>query len=147
VDGDIVVIHLKPFRVRHVGGFRGERHVEHLAAGVTVIVAVFLHVGAKTGGAPFQGHLPRQTTFDEGIQAVVNGGHGDFRHALFGADKDLFGGGMIAFFPQNIINPLTLRGETETAHPEPLVQVLTGFFTVYRAHQNNYTVPKQRVKN
>ena len=80
--------------------------------------------------------MPYEVAFDEGIQAIINRGHGDVRHLRFGADEDLLDGGMIALLEQNIVHMLPLRRETKAAGGEPLVEAAIHFGMVMRTHYN-----------
>ena len=53
---------------------------------------------------------PDQTTLDQSIQAIVDGGHGNFWHLLFGPHEDLLGGGMVPVIQQDVVDLFALRG-------------------------------------
>ena len=73
------------------------------------------HVRAITHRHPIQVHLADQAAFHQRVQAIVNRGHGNLRHLLLGAKKDLLGGGMIALAQQDIVNMFALRSEAKPA--------------------------------
>src|SRR5690348_6416389 len=79
----------------------GKINVKNAAAIIAIKVAVLLHVGAVTGGGAFQINVPDEVAFDQCIEAIINRGHGYVRHPLFGADKHILDGGMVAFMEQN----------------------------------------------
>src|SRR5690242_8387006 len=74
VNGNLVVVHLEALRAGHRWGSLVQRHIEHRAALVTMIVAVFLHVRTKTGRAALELHLAHQAALDKSIETVVNRG-------------------------------------------------------------------------
>jgi hypothetical protein len=74
---------------------------------------------------------------DQGIQAIIDRGHGDVRHVGLGADEDIFHRGVIALLQEDIINVLALRREPKAAGGQSLVEtaVLPGMI-VLRTHIN-----------
>ena len=64
-------------------------------------MAMFAHIRAKPGGAAIELHLPHEAALYQGIEAVINRGHGNVRRPAFDADKDLLGGGVITLFHQH----------------------------------------------
>src|ERR1700722_6542164 len=129
------MVHLEALGAGHDGGILGQRDIEHFAARTAVIMAVLLHVRAKTGGAAFQLDLADESAFDEGVEAVVNGGVGDLGHRALGADENLLGGGMIAPGEDDVIDMLALRRETKTAGAQPLGQVTLRLVMTGNAHR------------
>jgi len=99
----------------------GQIDIENVFAMVAIKMTVFTHVWAKPGSATLESDLPHDTTFDEGIQAIVNCGHGDIGHVMLGAHEDFLCGGVIAFFEQHVVHLLTLRRKTKSAGGEPLI--------------------------
>lgn len=123
MNSDIKALGAKPARQRQPTVGR-QRNVIHTRALVAIKMAMFLHVRAKTGGAALDGHLAGQAAANQRIQAIINGGHRDFRHRTFGADKNFFGGRVIAFLQQHSIDMLALRRKTKTARCQPLGQTV-----------------------
>ena len=92
------------------------------------------HVRAKTGGSAVDVHLARHAALDEGIEAIVDRGHGDIRHLMLGADENFLGGRMIPLLDEHIIHVLALRGEPKAARGELPAQVFIQFFMFDSGH-------------
>src|SRR5262245_28336371 len=79
-DGDLVARRFESARHGH-GRFRGllgAIDVVGPAAGVAVKMMMRLHVGAEAGGLAVLVDLPDEAAADQGVEAVVDGGDGDF---------------------------------------------------------------------
>ena len=124
MNGDLKVLGPEPFWQRQTG-FGRQTDVKHFVAVVAIKMAMFTHIGAKVGGATIQRYLPHQPTFNQRIEAVINCGHRDFWHIMFGPNKDLLGGRMVAFLQQHRINVLALRREPKPAGRQMLIQLVT----------------------
>jgi len=97
-------------------------------------MTVFRHVRTKPGRAPLERHLPRQAGFDQGVQAIIDGGHRDLRHVALGPDKDFFRRRVIPFPQQESIDVLALRRKTKTAGSQLPTQLLIQFFAFEQVH-------------
>ena len=126
---------LEAFRQRDAGlRLRRQVHVKHRVARIAIKMAVLAHVRAEPGGAAIQRHLSGEPALYQCIKAVVNRGHGNIRHGLFGPDEDLLGGRVIALLDEHVIDLLPLRCEMETARGEPLIQIAARFFLFDQVH-------------
>jgi len=81
--------------------------------------------------------VPDQAAFDQGVQAIINGGHRDVGHASLGPQEDLFHRGVVALFQQHIEHMLALRREPKAARGQPLVQMRVQGMLVSRTHKDN----------
>ena len=134
VNRDFVVINPKSFWPRDNCGISRQRHIEHRAALVTVIMAMLLHVWAITCRTALELHLAHEAAFHQRIEAIINRGHGNIRHGLFGPDENLLRCRVIALLDQHVINMLSLGREAKTARAQPFSQV-TFFFAMFnRVH-------------
>ena len=123
MDGDFVMFGLEPVRQRDAGPrLRRQVHIKHRVARIAIKMAMFAHVRAEPGGAAVELHLAHQAALYQGIEAVVNRGHGNIRCPAFDADEDLLGGGVVALLQQHAVNVLALRRKAETARAQPLGQ-------------------------
>jgi hypothetical protein len=132
VDGDV-----KMFRHETLGqlhGLRGQVHIENGPAGITMKMAVFVHVRAIARRPTIQSDLPGEAAFHERVEAVIDRGVGDFRHLLFGADENLLGGRMIALVQQHVIDLLALRRQTQAGRAQLFGQVLFVLLVAARLH-------------
>ena len=71
--------------------------------------------------------MAHEAALYQGIEAVVNRGHGNVRRPTFDADENLLGGRVIALLQQHVINMLALRRGAQTARAQPLVQAVLDF--------------------
>ena len=60
-----------------------------------------------------------EPAFHERVEAIINRGHGNVRHALLGPHEDLLCGGVVAFLEHDAVNVLTLGGGTKPPAGEP----------------------------
>jgi hypothetical protein len=84
-------------------------------------------------------NLPRQATFHERIEAVINCGVGDLRHRFLRTTEDFFRRGMIALVKQHVINAPTLGREAETARRQPLAQLAFKLVALYLSHPKKHS--------
>jgi len=103
---------------RGFGGIQGKINIDDLVALRAIKMKMLPHVGTVAGGAAVEVDLFGQSTFDQGIEAIIDGGQGDFGHSLFGPHENPFRGGMIPILEQHLIDMLTLRGKPEPAGGE-----------------------------
>lgn len=135
VDGNFIMLRLEAFRQRDAGlRLRGQIHVKNRVAGIAVKMAVLVHVRAKARCAAIQRDLPGQPALYQRVEAVVNRGHGNIRHGLFGPDEDLLGGRVIALLQQHVVNVLALRRGPESARRQAFIQVSAHRFLLDQAH-------------
>ena len=128
VDGDLVMFGLEPVRQRDAGPrFRRQVHIKHRIARIAIKMAMLAHVRTEPGGAAVELHLAHEAAFYQGIEAVVNRGHGNVRRPAFNADEDLLGGRVIALFYQHAVNVLALRRGTQAARDQPFGQAVLDF--------------------
>ena len=126
---------LEAFRQRDAGlRLRRQVYIKHRVARITVKMAVLAHVRAEPGGAAIQRHLPGKPALYQCIEAVVNRGHGNIRHGLFGPDENLLGRRVIALLQQHVVNVLALRRGPEPARGQALVQVPAHRFLPDQVH-------------
>jgi len=123
MDGDFKTFGFETAREDNTG-FRLLRqiHIEHGIATVAVKMAVLAHIGAEPGGAAVELHLAHEAALDEGVEAIIDGGHGDVRHAALGADEDLLRRGVVAFLQQHLIDVLALGRGAQPPCAEPFGQ-------------------------
>lgn len=135
------MVYLEAVGHDHTGGLGidGEVNVENPAAFIAVKVAVLLHVGTITRGGAVEIHVADEAALDQGVEAIVNRGHRDVRHALFGAQEDVLHPGMIALVEEHVVHVLPLRRETEAAIGEPLIQAVARFTMSVRT-QDSYMI-------
>ena len=100
-------------------------------------MVMLLHIGAVAGGGAVEIHVTDEVALHEGIEAIINRGHGDIGHGFLGADKNVFDRGMIALLEQDIIDVLALRRETEAAGREPLIKPTVRDGIIIRSHDGN----------
>ena len=112
----------------------GEIDIKNTAAAVTIKMTVLLHIGAVPGGGTLQVYLADEVAFDQRIQAIVDRGHGNIRHPLFGAEKYVLDRGMIPLLEQNVVHVLPLRREPKAAGRKPFIQAVIHFDMVMRTH-------------
>lgn len=103
-------------------------HVERLGIGdsaalLAVEMDVIVQIGAESGGAALQIHLPHQPVLHQRIQAVVHRGQRDPRHTLLGADEDIRGRRMVVRGTQHVMHNATLRRHAQIRRHD-------GFFVV-----------------
>ena len=103
-----------------LGGVRQQIDIVSATAFVAIKVVMVQHVGAIAPGHAVQIDFPNQPAFHEGIEAIVNRGHGNLRHSPFRPHKDLLRRRMIAPLEQHIINVLALRRGPQAPRGEPL---------------------------
>lgn len=120
MNGDIKSLSFIAAGERHPG-FSRKIDVKNRVAMVAIKVAMLLHVGTKAGRTPFQGNLPDDPAFHQGIEAIVNGGHRDVGHVPLCPHENLFGRGVIPLFEQDLVYLLALGCETETAGSKQLI--------------------------
>jgi hypothetical protein len=132
MDGDVKMSSLESLGQLH--GLRGEVHVKHRLARITMKMAVFVHVRAITRRAAIQRDLPGETTFHERVEAIIDRGVGDFRHLPLGADENLLGGRMIALMQQHVIDLLALRRQAQAGGTQLFGQVLFVLLVAARLH-------------
>ena len=135
-EGNVRLFYLEAVRYLQPGAFAVRRkiHVIDPAAVVAIKMAMLLHVRAITRGRALEVHMADEPALDEGIEAIINRGHGDIRHPLFSADEYVFGRRMIPLLQQHIIDMLALRRKTKAARGQPLVKAVVNFGMVMRAH-------------
>lgn len=135
------MVYLEAVGHDHTRGFGigGEVDVKNTAAFIAVKMAVLLHVGAVAGGGAVEVDVADEAALDQGVEAIVNCGHGDVRHALFGAQEDVLHPGMIALLEEHVVHVLPLRRETEAAIGEPLIQAVARFTMSVRT-QDSYMI-------
>ena len=125
MNGDFVMLGLEPMRQRDAGPrLRRQVHIKHRVARIAIKMAMLAHVRAKPGGAAVELHLAHKAALYQGIEAVVNRGHGNVRGPAFDADEDLLGGRVVALFHQHAVNVLTLRGGAQAARAQPFGQAV-----------------------
>ena len=112
----------------------GQVNIEHFGAVVAIKVAMLAHVRAKTRGAAVDIHLTSHAGLNQGVQAVVNRGHGNIRHLALGADKDFLSRRMIPLFNEHIVDVLALRGEPKPARGELAAQMFIQLFVFDSGH-------------
>ena len=127
VNCEVVMIHLEPAGLGHGRGIRWQRHVKNFTAGVAEIMAVLLHIRTEARRPAFELDLPREATFDERAEAVINRRVGNFRHRLLGADENLLRRGMVALVQQHVIHRTPLWREPKATRRQLVVQVAVGF--------------------
>jgi len=128
-------------------GFSGKSHIIHHFARITVKMAMLAHVRAEPGGAAVNLHLARQPAFDQGIEAVIDRGHGNVRHPVFGTEEDLLRRRMIALLQQHVIDVLALRREPEPARGQALVQIALNLFLTTRLISRTKLNPSPELVN
>jgi len=135
MDGDFVMFGLEPVRQRDAGPrLRRQVHIKHRVARIAIKMAMFAHVRAEPGGAAVELHLAHQAALYQGIEAVVNRGHGNIRCPAFDADEDLLGGGVVALLQQHVIDVLALGREPEPTRRQAFAQAAARFFVLDRIH-------------
>ena len=117
-----------------VRSLAGQINIEHFGAIVAIKVAVFAHVGAEARGAAVHIHLARHAGLHQRVEAIVNGGHGNFRHLALGADENFLSSRMIALLDQHIIDVLALWREPEAARGELPAQMFIQLFMFDSGH-------------
>src|ERR1035437_7916908 len=90
-------------------------------------MTMLLHVRAKARRAAFELDLAHEAALYQRVEAVINRGHGNVGHGLFGPDENLLRRWMVALLQQHVIDLLPLRRETETARAQPLGQMALNF--------------------
>ena len=120
-------------------------HVKDRVAAIAVKMPVLAHIGAEPGGAAVELHLAHEAAADERIEAVIDRGHGDVRHAPFGADEDLLGGGMVALLQQHVIDVLALWCKTQAARAQPFGEAAFRLFATGILHTPSIMRPAGRV--
>ncbi len=124
MDGHVKMAGQKARRQRQTGQLVWNIHVKNRSTGIAMAMAMLMHVRAVTGRPAIDRHLPRHPALHQGIQAIINRGHGNFRHRVLGPDKDFLRRGMVALVAQHIIHLLTLRRQAKTGGPQLFSQVL-----------------------
>ena len=142
MNRDLETFGIKPFGHGQPMGFFRQLNVKYSLAGVAIKMTMFCHIGTKMRRAPVQSDLPDQSAFDQSIQTVINGGHRNIRHLIFGPDKNLLGRGMIALIHQNRVNVLALRREAKTAACQPIIQICFRSFSC--CSHSTRTLPESR---
>ena len=92
------------------------------------------HVRAKARRAAVEHDEADHPAFYQRVEAVVNRGHGNVRHGLFGPDKNLLRSRMVALLQQHIIDMLALGRKPEPARRQALVQFAVQFFLLDQTH-------------
>jgi len=92
------------------------------------------HVRAEPRGAAIELHLAHEAAFNQGVEAVIDRGHGNVRHAALGADEDLLGGGVVTLLQQHVIDVLALGREPEPTRRQAFAQAAARFFVLDRIH-------------
>ena len=110
------------------GGIRRQIDIVGATAFIAIKVVMFPHIGAITPGHPVQVDLPNQPALHEGIEAIVNRGHRDVGQSFLGAHEHLFGGRMIAFLEQDVVNVLALRRGPKASRGKPFGQPFVQLF-------------------
>ncbi len=96
MNRDVKPLSLEPFWQRQPRLGR-QVDIEYSCADIAIKMVMLAHVRAKMGRTAIERHLPDQAAFDQRVQTIINGSHGDIGQIVFGPDEDLFGGRMIAF--------------------------------------------------
>jgi hypothetical protein len=92
--GEVETLSLETTREADAGAC-GHVDVEDALASLAVEMAMVVHVWTEARRAALQRHLAHDAALDEGIQAIIDGGHGNLRHRRLCAEKHFFGSGMI----------------------------------------------------
>ena len=135
MDGNIEALGPEPFWQRQPGSGR-QANIINTTTGITIKMAMFGHIRTKTSCATIECYLPNQPAFDQRIEAVIDSGHRNFRHVMFGPDKDLFGRRVVAFVQQHGVHLLALRGKTKPSGRQPRIEALIELFTWGHSHGN-----------
>jgi len=125
VDGDFEMLGLEPVR-KNDARLRLLRqiHIVHRVTRIAVKMAVLAHVRTEPGGPAVELHLAYEAALYQGIEAVVNRGHGNVRRPAFDADEDLLSGGVVALLYQHAVNVLALWRGAQAARAQPFGQVV-----------------------
>ena len=89
-------------------------------------MTVILHIWAKPGRPAVHIHQADQVRLYQGIEAIVNRSHGNFRNLSLNSNKDFFSSGMIPVLEQNVIDVLAMRSEPEPAMSQAFVELAIG---------------------
>src|SRR5689334_9532861 len=102
-DGDIIMLYLEAVGHNYSAsrGVGGEVNVKNPAAFIAIEMAMLLHVGAVAGGGAVEIDVADEAALDQGVEAIVDRGHRDFRHALFGPQEDVLDLWMVALLQQH----------------------------------------------
>ena len=111
-----------------LGGIGQQIDIVGATAFVAIKVVMFAHVGAIAPRHTVQVDFPNQPALHEGIEAIVNRGHGNLGQGFLGPHEDLFGGRVIAFLEQHVINVLALRRGPQAPRGEALGQSFVQLF-------------------
>jgi len=65
----------EPFRHGQPLGLIRQVNIKNTLASVAVKMAMLGHIRAKMRRPPVKSHLPDQSTFNQGIQAIINSRH------------------------------------------------------------------------
>ena len=130
----IIMVHVKSLWTGHGCGILLELDVKHPAAGIAIVMAVFLHVGAVPARAPLELHLAHQPAFHQRIQAIIDRGVGYVRHVPFCPDENLLRRGMIPLLQNHVVNLLALGRETKPQGVQLLSQTPLRIFMPCARH-------------
>src|SRR4029079_7167293 len=108
--------------------------IEYVVTGITVEMAMLLHIWAEACRPAVHRDLPGEAGTDECIQTVVNRRHRNIRHVPFGADKDLLRSRVILLLQEHIVNALALRSKPKAACHQALVERTVRFFLLDQTH-------------
>src|SRR6266581_8256509 len=135
MDGNIEALGPESSRERQPG-FSRQTNIENAFTGITIKMAMLGHVRTKVRRTAIERHLPDQPAFDQRVEAVIHRGHRNFRHIMFGPDKDLLGCRVVALVQQHLIHLLALRGKTKPAVRQPRIEALIELFIWGHSHGN-----------
>ena len=121
MEGEVKAFGFEAFRQRPIGPGR-QIDIENILTGITIKMAMFAHVRAKTGRAAFERNLANDAALHQRVQAIIDCSHGNIGHGPLGAHKNGLGRGMIPLCEQNLVHLLALRRKTEATSGQPLVQ-------------------------
>src|SRR5439155_11732424 len=135
MDGDVEALCPESSRERQPG-FGRQLNIENAFTGITIKMAMFGHIRTKVCRTAIKRHLPDQSAFDQSVEAVIHRGHRNFRHIMFGPDKDLFGCRVVALVQQHLVHLLALRGKTKPAGRQPRIEAFIELFVWGHSHGN-----------
>src|ERR1043166_2752884 len=118
-NGQVHLHGLEPSWHRHLRPLPGQVNVVNRPAGLAVKVAMLMHVGTKTRGAPVQVYLLHQAAPHQCVQAVVDRRHRNVRHHVLGPQEDLLRRRMIPLLQQHVIHPTAEQARSEEHASEP----------------------------
>jgi hypothetical protein len=127
MNRNIKLFRLKPFWHRQPLRLRRKLQIKDSLASIAMKMTMLGHIRAKMSSPAIQSYLSHQPALYQGIQAVINRSHRDFRHAGLGPNKHLFRCGMIPLIQQHGIHVVALRRESKTATSQAIIQVAGRF--------------------